>query len=249
MSGLVLLTVAGAVPEWRTLEFQRYAAPASRFNRPAMPVGHPKVRAFYAIAASVAGMGVHAPVARVSAAHPGGAGHCSPHPHRPPIIPRVRWRLPGLRVVCTSFVRTASRESLAASVAGMGVRPRSPGKRRAPGKCRAPQRVSTLPSAHSPGALALTRATRRVYLLRPDGKRRVACRQHCRSGRSPPVARKSAAHPGSAGHCSAYPHCPALIPRVRWRLPGLRVVCTSFVRTASGESLAASIVGVGVRPR
>ena len=39
------------------LEFQQCAAPASRFNRPAMPVGHPKVRAFYAIAASVAGMG------------------------------------------------------------------------------------------------------------------------------------------------------------------------------------------------
>ncbi len=46
------------------LEFQQCAAPASRFNRPAMPVGHPKVRAFYAIAASVAGMGGNGRIAQ-----------------------------------------------------------------------------------------------------------------------------------------------------------------------------------------
>ena len=152
------------------------------------------------------------------------------------------------RILCHCRQRCRNGRSRPRARPGSPGKPRSPGKRSAPGKCRAPQRASTPPSAHSPAALALTRATRRMYLLHPDRKQRVACHQRCRNRRSPPVARVSAAHPGGAGHCSAHPHCPALIPRVRWRLPGLRVVCTCFVRTASGESLAASIVGMGVRP-
>ena len=142
MSGLVLLTVAGAVPDWRPLDFQRYAAPASRFNRPAMPVGHPKVRAFYAIATRVAGMGrscrrgtrpPSANVARVSASAPGKcrAGRLAAmlHPdHSPGALALTRATV----LVCLWSRQQANREAAAITVAGMAlvaISPRSPGKR------------------------------------------------------------------------------------------------------------------------
>jgi len=85
------------------LEIQQCAAPASRFNRPAMPVGHPKVRAFYAIAGSPAGMAVHdsAAAANQTQGSPGkrrrtrevqGAAACSNARRR---FPRVRCAYPG----------------------------------------------------------------------------------------------------------------------------------------------------------
>jgi len=87
------------------LEIQQYAAPASRFNRPAMPGGHLKVRAFYAIAASVAGMGGNGRHGAVSASaaqrspgkrrrNPGAHDAAGLHRCRN-LIPRVRCAYPG----------------------------------------------------------------------------------------------------------------------------------------------------------
>jgi len=87
------------------LEIQQYAAPASRFNRPAMPGGHLKVRAFYAIAVSAAGTGGNGRQSAVSASaaqpSPGKrqrarGAHDAAGLHRcRNLVPRVRCAYPG----------------------------------------------------------------------------------------------------------------------------------------------------------
>gem|GEM_PF-3660699 len=176
MSGLVLLTVAGAVPEWR-----QAGVPAVRGTGfPFQPTGnagrspesarilcHCRQRCRNGGSRSQARPG--SPGKRSA---PRSAERRSAHPHRPALIPRVRCAYPGYAACVPALSGRQAVSRLPPALLDWAFAPRSPGKRSAPGKCWAPQRASTPSRAHPPGALALTRATRRVLPCPMTGRKR-----------------------------------------------------------------------------